>query len=140
MTQEATDKPSSKKRQFPQRKWLVLISITSLAILASGGWWLTHRDTNLSDVNVIMKKVSKHYALPANEMPALATITDSSKVQSNFSAKVKDDDKVLIYENNKKAIVYRPSLDRIVDVEPVTVSNQSNPASTTIPNIKPFGN
>jgi hypothetical protein len=133
----ATPKPT--KRRFLQLKWLVIISVTSLAILVSGGWWLSHRITNLNDVHVIMGKVTRHYQLPTDETPALATVTDSKKLQSNFSAKLHNDDKILIYENNKKAIVYRPSIDRVIDVEPVTV-NEPTDSSTAIPDIHPFGN
>lgn len=80
-----------------------------------------HKHPNLNDVHVIMVDVSRHYTLPTKETPALATVTDSRKVQSSFAGKVKNGDKILIYQQNKLAIVYRPSTDRIVDVEPVSI-------------------
>lgn len=84
-------------------------------------WHFSQAKQNLGDVNVVVNLVDRHYVLPSNEKPALATVTDKSKLQSSLSGKVQNGDKILIYQKNQKAIIYRPSIDKIVDVEPVSI-------------------
>lgn len=74
---------------------------------------------DLNNVNTIISRAGNIYVLPTNETPALATVTDNSKISSSFAGKVENGDKILIYQNNRKAIVYRPGINKIVDVEPV---------------------
>ncbi|HUD05370.1 MAG TPA: hypothetical protein VMR18_00400 [Candidatus Saccharimonadales bacterium] len=76
-----------------------------------------------AELRVVEAEVSKHYLLPTNEVPALATVTDESKLTSPFFKDAKDGDKVLIYEKNQLAIIYRPSIDRIVMVGPVDLES-----------------
>jgi hypothetical protein len=137
----ATDGNKPHRVIFPKK--LRLLALAIVIVLVGGGIAfvkLHHTSQDLSDVKIVMSKVSKHYLLPTNETPALATVTDDQKVQNGFKGKVKDGDKILIYENNKIALVYRPSIDRVVDVEPVTVTNpDTSGTGTSIPNINPFG-
>jgi hypothetical protein len=74
------------------------------------------------ETQLIIDKVKKHMLLPQNEIPQIATITDKSKLASQpFFAKAKNGDKVLIYVKEKKAILYDPVGDRIVEVSPITL-------------------
>jgi hypothetical protein len=94
-----------------------------LIVVASATVTLLQRqkETDLNNVDTVMELVAKHYRLPTDEKPALATVTDNKKVQSSFRGKVQNGDKILIYQTNQQAIVYRPTIDRIVDVEPVSI-------------------
>jgi len=69
----------------------------------------------------LLSTVSRHYILPTDEVPAQATITDQSKVSSAFQGKAKNGDRLLIYQKNKQAVIYRPSVDRVVNVVPVQI-------------------
>jgi len=74
------------------------------------------------ETQLIIDKVKKHMLLPQNEIPQIATITDKSKLADQpFFAKAKNGDKVLIYVKEKKAILYDPVGDRIVEVSPITL-------------------
>jgi hypothetical protein len=61
--------------------------------------------------------------LPTNEAPLLATVTDKSSLKTPFLQEADNNDKILIYEKAKRVIIYRPSLDRIIDVGPVELNN-----------------
>lgn len=61
--------------------------------------------------------------LPSDETPALLTVTDTTKLTSTFLRQAKNGDKVLVYQANKKAVIYRPSADKIVDVGPVVIDD-----------------
>ena len=74
----------------------------------------------------LIDSVSRHMILPTNESPAELTIVDSSKIQSQFLKKAQNGDRVLVYQNNQKAIIYRPSVDKIVDVGFVKIDDVSS--------------
>lgn len=74
----------------------------------------------------LVNQISKHFDLPADEIPTVAVISDTSKLQNQaFFAKAKNGDKILVYANAKKAILYDPAADKILDVAPINFSSQS---------------
>lgn len=113
------------------------IVVGLVLLLLVGGllvWKLKQNNTDLTKVEVVKAKVARHYVLPTNEQPALATITDSKKLTSSFFKKAQNGDKVLIYQKNQVAILYRPSIDRIIAVGPVVIDTpQGGTSSTTTP-------
>ncbi|PIR80160.1 MAG: hypothetical protein COU25_01495, partial [Candidatus Levybacteria bacterium CG10_big_fil_rev_8_21_14_0_10_35_13] len=67
--------------------------------------------------------------------PTIATITDKSQLSTQpFFNNAVDGDKVLVYANAKKAILYRPSTDKIIEVAPVNITSPSvSPTPTATP-------
>ena len=64
----------------------------------------------------LVDKVSLLTALPTDETPTVATVTDITKLQGQpFFAKAQNGDKVLIYTKNKKAILYRETTNEIIN-------------------------
>lgn len=79
-----------------------------------------------AEVRKLVSEVGKLIELPSGEAPTVATITDITKLQDQpFFAKAKNGDKVLIYTQAKKAILYDPSAKKILDVAPVNIGTQS---------------
>ena len=74
----------------------------------------------------ILGKVSKLYLIPDGEEPTIATVSDPSvlKGQSFFNLAEKGD-KVLIFTKASKAVLYRPSIDKIIEIAP-TKNNSIN--------------
>jgi hypothetical protein len=97
---------------------LVLIAAIVLAVIFLPQLF---QKKNENDIHVILNEVQLHYLLPANETPALATVTDASKLSAAFLKDAKTGDKVLIYQSNHLVIIYRPSIDRIISVGPVSI-------------------
>src|SRR3989344_2300142 len=65
----------------------------------------------------VVAKVSKLIVLPEGETPTVATVADPELLKNQpFFAKAKKGDKVLIYANARKAIIYDPESTRIVEV------------------------
>ncbi|OGK57547.1 hypothetical protein A3I50_05255 [Candidatus Roizmanbacteria bacterium RIFCSPLOWO2_02_FULL_37_9] len=74
------------------------------------------------DVRALVAKVGKLIKLPSGELPTIATITDLEKIkQEPFFAKAKVGDKVLLYMQAKKAFLYDPVNNLIVEVGPLTL-------------------
>ena len=70
----------------------------------------------------VVARVSKLIILPEGEQPTLAVVTDPEKLKDQpFFAHAKKGDKILIYPNAKKAILYDPVADKIIEVAPVSI-------------------
>lgn len=107
---------------------LILTILLTLALAGVIALYLNREDTiDVSNVEQVKIAINKHYSLPTDEQPALATVTDITKLSSSFKKSTKNGDKILIYQNNRKAIVYRPSIDRVVDVQPVNIDAPPKP-------------
>lgn len=74
------------------------------------------------EVESLVEKVGRLIVLPEDETPTIATVSDPEKLKDQpFFAKAKLGDKVLIYTNNKKAVIYDPDLDKVVEVAPISL-------------------
>lgn len=118
----------------PTIVWIVLGALLVAALSGSAGGYFFIQDRkndqqtqtkqgSLSDVSYVVSRVSRHMILPSDETPALLTVTDTTKLTSTFLRQAKNGDKVLVYQANKKAVIYRPSADKIVDVGPVVIDD-----------------
>lgn len=76
--------------------------------------------TKLETTAEVIKRVSRHILLPSGEQPTLATVSDASKVRNqSFFASAANGDKILVYAQAKKAFLYRPSIDKLIEVAPL---------------------
>ncbi|KKS95559.1 MAG: hypothetical protein UV73_C0016G0005 [Candidatus Gottesmanbacteria bacterium GW2011_GWA2_43_14] len=84
---------------------------------------LKQASINPSDsAQTIIDKVGKLIKLPQGEIPTIATISDLSKLKDQaFFARAKVGDKVLLYAEAKKAVLYDPVDNVIVEVGPLLV-------------------
>ena len=77
------------------------------------------------EVKDIVDMVGKILVLPEGEQPTVATVTDLERLKDQpFFAQAKIGDKVLIYTNARKAILYRQKENKIVEVAPLNIGNQ----------------
>jgi hypothetical protein len=96
----------------------------------------------------LTQKVSQLIDLPNGEDPTIATVIDPEKLKDQeFFKSAQKDDKVLIYTKEKKAFLYRPSSNRIVNVAPVNIGETqpgavageatTSPTPTATPTVSP---
>jgi hypothetical protein len=137
VAQTTIKRPASVVPKKPTKIWVFsLITLVVVALIASGAFIVgarIHRNNtkNLNDVNVVQLLIAKHYLLPQGETPALITVTDVSKLTTPFLKESQDGDKILVYQNAKKVVIYRPSIDRIVDIGPVSVVPLDNATNSS---------
>ncbi len=87
-----------------------------------------------AEVDVLISDVGKLLALPDDEKPTVATITDVEKLkEQTFFKNAMNGDKVLIYTKAKKAILYRPSDKKVVEVGAVNINQQPRVEQTPLP-------
>lgn len=114
-----------------KRWWWILMLTGLIATLVNVGWHY-QMELKKSEVEKIANKVGRLMMLP-NEYPTLATVTDAERLAGdNFFVNAKNGDKVLIYRQTGKAILYRPQIDKIIDIALVAkeAGTNNNPSST----------
>lgn len=122
----------SEKTSF-SGKLIYIVLVLVVAVAAGVSWYfyseyqkaqalLKNPSTALAQNDKeIIQKVSKLIELP-DEKPTLAEVSDKGKLASQpFFSKAENGDKVLIFSNAKKAVLYRPSTNKIIEVGPVTI-------------------
>lgn len=121
----------------------ILLLIVILLILAGGVVYAIYRYPQVlglskgpaqvqAEVDALVKEVGALIELPKDERPTVATVTDVERVREQaFFKNAKNGDKVLIYTNSRKAILYRPTEKRIIEVGAVNINQQ--PESSTPP-------
>ena len=95
----------------------------------------TQTDSSLAEKESqdLIIKVDKLILLPKGETPTIATVSDIEKLKKQiFFANAVNGDKVLIYPKAKKAILYDPFLNKIIEVGPLTLPSISPTITPTI--------
>ncbi len=70
-----------------------------------------------SEIKSIVSQISKSFVLPENETPTIATVSDPDKLKGQaFFANAQVGDKVLIYSLARRAILWRPSISKVIEV------------------------
>lgn len=130
------------------RWWIWIIAVVAGLIVLGALFLYFHSQQQLkalqknltqqqSDPNVkakeeakqLIDEVGKLIILPADETPTIATVSDLSKLRDQpFFANAQIGDKVLIYSKAQKAILYRPSEYKIIELAPLT-SGATAPAT-----------
>lgn len=129
---------------IPHKNYLVtgLLSICALAMTTTTIFFyikyeevkrVAGAEVSDAEIGEVVKKVERHIVLPKNETPTLATVSEKEKLSGQqFFAMSENGDKVLVYVNSKKAILYRPRIDKIIEVSPITVNEDQTPLQNNI--------
>jgi len=84
-----------------------------------------------SQVSELIAEVGEKMIIPKGETPTIATVTDITKLQSQpFFRNAVNGDKVMIFGSTNTAILYRPSIHKIVTVAPINAQN--SPVATNV--------
>lgn len=83
------------------------------------------------ETNKLINKVAQLVELPS-EKPTIATVTDASKLKNQvFFSNVQNGDRVLFFPNAKRAILYRPSSNKIIEAMALNIGNSGVSGATT---------
>ncbi len=84
------------------------------------------------EVAALISKVGKLVLLPEGETPTVATISDPEMLKDQpFFAKAVVGDKVLIYNEAKKAILYSVAINKVVDISALNLDGAKGANSST---------
>lgn len=126
---EETSSLSNSKRMTLFSTRNIIIVLVALVVILGAGFVYYFQKANIDPNRVaqeeladVVEKVGKLIVLPEGETPTLATVSDPEKLRDQtFFARAKTGDKVLIFTNSKKAILYDPVANKIVEVAPVNL-------------------
>lgn len=92
-----------------------------------------------TDVDTVVAEVSAFVLLPEGETPTLSTITDIDSLTDNkdFFRDAQNGDQVLVYPVARKAFLYRPSTQQLINLAPIDVTQPAASATPT-PDDEPF--
>jgi hypothetical protein len=98
-----------------------------LALAVAGYFYYQYRHSaqiaDAKEIADLSQEIGQFMILPEGETPTLATVTDREKLaEQPFFQKAENGDKVLIYSQTGRAILYRPSQKKIVDVTTVNIN------------------
>ncbi len=116
-----------------QRKHLIGFLVISLfvGVIGAGGYFYFKYQQIKNNPNIVAQEETKYVTgqigkfvdVPTDEQPSLATITDISKLKDQpFFKNAKNGDKLIVYNKAQKAILYRPSENKIIDFTLVNTS------------------
>jgi hypothetical protein len=85
----------------------------------------TENDVNNNvelEIKILQEKISKFITLPTDDSPQLFEIDDPKQLigKQAFFKDVLKGDKLLVYPKSAKAVVYRESSDKIINIGPVS--------------------
>jgi len=105
------------------------VVIFLLAIGSAGYFYCQYQKVAKNDgareIKQLVDTLSQFIELP-DEEPTLATVTDKTKLGNQpFFQNAQDGDKVLIFPSVQKAILYRPSTRKIIDIAPVNIETEN---------------
>lgn len=131
-------------KRISWKGWLALVA--AVVLLAGAGWFaydysqVRKENERLSDpqqaakdaTDRLIEDVGKLVQLPQGETPTIATVSDVTKLKNQaFFAKAQNGDKVLIYTQAKRAILYRPSTNKVIEIAPVNIGDNNSGTSGT---------
>lgn len=108
----------------------VIIGVLTLATIGAGGaaaYFYNQLQVDpeaqvQEEVDQLVERVGKLFVLPEDERPTVATISDIERLREQpFFARGKNGDRVLIYTSARKAILYDPVANKIVEVAPLNI-------------------
>lgn len=130
--------------------WIIIVAVLLiLAALPSYYYYNQYKKTQAlltnpsatanAEAKQLIKEVGVLMVLPATEQPTIATVSDVTKLADQpFFANAKNGDKVLIFTQSKKAILYRESINKIIEVAPVNLGASAPVvAPTAVPTVAP---
>lgn len=138
---------AKKSLKIPFKLWgPAVLAVLLVAVGAGGASYVVRQKPEVlglskgvaqvqAETDALVTEIGKLIALPSDEKPTVASITDIDKLKDQaFFKNAKNGDKVLIYTNAKKAILYRPEEKRIIDVGAVNINQAAAPVKVTLYN------
>lgn len=135
--------PESKPKKafhFNKKRFFSLLAVLIVIIVAGFVYYKFYYSTpgqqqkrDERTTTQLVKKVSKLMILPKDQKPTVFDIEDPNVLvqQQAFFAGAEKGDKLIVYSESSKAIIYSPKKDMIVNVGPVTFdqAQKADPAS-----------
>jgi hypothetical protein len=119
-TVEKTGKSTSYKRLLKRILYMVTAIVFIPAVILGGYRVFLNFEAAKDTAPTVLEKVGKLVSLPQGEEPTVATITDLKPLEGQeFFKDARIGDKVIIYKGASKAILYRPTQNKVITAAPL---------------------
>lgn len=87
---------------------------------------VANQEISQQEIEKALRLVSRHIILPENEFPVMASIINADELikEQPFYANTINGDILFIYSQNRRAILYSPERDILVNVGPINIGDQ----------------
>ena len=137
---ENIENQAPKKRMVFSRKTKLMGAVIILVLFIAGGFYFFSKSKSLkntqnavaqNEVANLITAVGKLMELPIGETPTVATVKDKEKLKDQvFFANAQNGDQLLAYSKAMKAILYRPSTNKIIEVMPLVINDTTTKQQT----------
>ncbi len=130
---EVAKKQAKNRHRRPFPLWIkIAVAAVLCAVVACGAYYLIstkliHPSSQKDAMLQAVSRVGEHIILPTGETPTYGTVADSTKLKDQTFFKNADNgDELLIYEKAKLTILYRPSINKIVNIGPLVTGSSGS--------------
>ena len=130
---EETTNEGDNTPKLKLRRYLVHFLFIVVIVASGAAYYFYNEASGLKDdpnktareeTDKLVAQVGKLIVLPEGEVPTVATVSDPEKLKDQpFFARAKTGHKVLIYTNARKALLYDPENNKIVEVAPINIGD-----------------
>lgn len=134
---------SNRSRKTGSNKVAIIVLTVALVAAVGLGIYLYMQNQDLRNnpessqqaqqdkANKMKDKVAKLIEVPTDETPTLATVTDADKLKDQpFFQGAQNDDVILLFPQAKRAIIYRESENKLINVGPIAITSDSSAGTT----------
>lgn len=147
LTESKLSKPAQVRKRLAKLTWRQVVVRLFIVVLVALSGFLVYQyihsqnevkrlsnpqESAREETRQLTAKLGRLVEIPTNETPTIATVSDVSKLKDQpFYAKAQNGDKVLIFSQAKRAFLYRPSTDKVIELAPINIGNNAaaQPAS-----------
>jgi uncharacterized protein YpmB len=118
----------NKRNNVSKLTFSIMLVLVLALVLTSGYLFMQNKKlkTNNNEAADLKAKVSKIIDLPS-ENPVVGTVEDKDKFKDQpFFNGVENGDKLLIFTEAKKAVIYREKDNKLINVGPLAVSAEGS--------------
>lgn len=138
-SEEKVGSPAAKGKSFASLLVKLAIILVAVGAIGVGIYYYLQYDkaqkllknptlAAQTEQKTLIDKVGKLIELPQDEEPTVATVSDITKLKGQpFFAKAQNGFKVLIYSKAKRAILYDPKNNKIIEVGPINIGQSADP-------------
>ncbi len=130
---EVAKKQAKNRQRRPFPRWLQIAAAALFCVAVAGGAYylistkLVHPRSQKDAMLQAVSRVGEHIILPTDETPTYGTVADASKLKDQtFFKQAANNDELLIYQKAKLTILYRPSIDKIVNIGPLIIGSSGS--------------
>jgi hypothetical protein len=142
-TEQLMEKKIEKKTEEPKKKFSVklifglMLFVFFIGAIGFGGYFYFQYKKVLknssvgaqSETKALTEKIGKFVDLPTDEDPTIAEVKDTEKLKGQiFFSSAQNGDKVLIYSKKKKAVLYRPETNKVIEVTSLSAKSENEVA------------